>query len=127
MTIAQIAVVCSIVYLFDSMNVIAHAVGIFIVSIFCFCILGKDEKYWPLRQDIWAMARSLFVVMWFAGVVGYCGWYFSSPHLFDFSSTRLCIIAPLVSLAPAFLSLILTLCAGDTALLILGREEKESQ
>ena len=127
MSLCQIFVISCVILFFESMSLLAHATGIFVVSVACFCFLGRDSDSWPHRTDIWALSRKIFGVMWLVSGVGYCVWFLHSPHLFDFSFSRLFVIAPLVALAPAFLSLILTLCAGDTALLILGREEKESQ
>ena len=124
MTLTQLIVFAVIVGVLQSSSIIFVSVGIFVGSLLCFCLLGRSTSHWPRRQDVWSVARWTCIWIWTASVIGYGFYFFSFPDAFSFSAQQLWFIAPMISLAPAIISLILTMCAGDSALFILGREDR---
>ena len=123
MTATQMLVFFAIFGLLGSNSVLFVAICIFIGSLVCFCILGHQSKMSFGRRDIWVVARWTCLWVWFGSILGYSFYFRAYPHEFSFSASQLWFIAPLISLAPALMSIILTMCAGDTALFILGKED----
>jgi len=123
MTLTQVVVFFVIVGILHSSSIIFLAFSIFVGSLACFCVLGRKKSDWPCRQDVWSVARWTCMWIWIGSIVGYSLYFFSYPQSFSFSSGQLWFIAPLISFAPALMSIILTMCAGDTALFILQEDE----
>ena len=123
MTLTQLIVFAVIVGAFQSSSIIFVATGIFVGSLGCFCLLGRQRSTWPRRQDIWSVSRWTSVCVWIGSIIGYSVYFFSHPESFSFSPYQLWFLAPLISLAPEIISVVLTMCAGDTAMFILGTEE----
>ena len=123
MTISQFFSILLISWFFGSFGIVSTAITLFVSAVICFCILGHRTKDWPLRQDVWKMSRQVFGSMWLLGTISYVACFFIFPESFALTQDQLWLIAPFIGLGCGLLSLILTLCAGDTALLILGREE----
>lgn len=124
MTLTQFIIFAVIVGVFQSRSIILVATGIFVGSLGCFCLLGRQRSQWLCRQDVWSVSRWTSVWVWGGSIAGYSVYFFSYPESFSFSSHQLWFIAPLISLAPAIISIVLTMCAGDTALFILDKEER---
>ena len=122
MTLTQFIVFAMIVGVLQSSSIIFVAAGIFAGSLLCFCLLGRKFPHWPRRQDVWSVARWTGMWVWMGAIIGYSIYFFSHPESFSFSSHQLWFIAPLISLAPTIISVVLTMCAGDTALFILDKE-----
>ena len=94
---------------------------LFVASVAVF-FFGSEEG-WPLRKDVLWLSPRLSLMMWLLSTGVYVGFFFGYPQQFSFPVSKLFFLAPSVALGPALLTLITTLCAGDTALLLLGRED----
>jgi len=122
MTLTQIVVFSVVIGVLQSSSIILLAACIFIGSLVCFCLMGRSGKV-PCRQDVWFISRWTCAGVWLGSVIGYSLSFFLSPQSFSFSVNQLWFIAPLISFAPALMSVTLTMCAGDTALFIFEKEE----
>ena len=94
--------------------------GIFFGAVCGFCFLGSRRERWPQRRDIQRITLGSAGLMWLSGSLGYMILFFFQPGEFQFSGLMILYIGPLVGLAPALATLILCMCAGDTAATILG-------
>ena|GEM_PF-3906792 len=126
MILSQVGAIFLVSWILGSVGIISTTISMFVSAVLCFCGLGYSRTDWPVRTDILRLSRNMFVSMWVLGVLMYTICFFIFPEAFDFETEKLWLIAPFVGLAPGFISLIMTLCAGDTALLILGREGEDS-
>ncbi|MAA78002.1 MAG: hypothetical protein CL916_01985 [Deltaproteobacteria bacterium] len=123
MTVTQVVVFLVVIVFLQSSSIIFLASCLFISSVTCFCLMGYRSETWFCRQDVWFVARWTCVWVWLGSVIGYSLYFFANQKSFSFSIEQLWFIAPLISFAPALMSVILTMCAGDTALFILEKEE----
>ena len=123
MILTQIAVFSVVIGVLQSSSIILLAACLFIGSLACFCWMGRRSGKVPCRQDVWFISRWTCVGVWLGSVIGYSLSFFLSPQSFSFSINQLWFVAPLISFAPALMSVILTMCAGDTALFIFEKEE----
>ena len=123
MTATQIIVFWIMFALLQSSSIILLALCLFVGSFGCFCLLGRQLRKPLCRQDVWSIARWTCVWVWLGSITGYSVYFFSNPQSFSFTARQLWFVAPLISFAPALMSIILTMCAGDTALFILEKEE----
>ena len=124
MTLVQIVIFGVVVGIVRSSSIIFLSGCIFIGSLTCFMFLGRFSGEFPSRKTVWFTARWTCVMIWFGSLVGYSLYYFTFPQSFSFSKGQLFFIAPLISFAPALMSIILTMCAGDTALFIHQKDER---
>ncbi len=104
---------------------ILPCVGIFFGSICGFCVLGSRRERWPQRKDIQKITLKSSGLMWLTGTAAYVLLFFLQPDSFAFSGATIFYIGPLVGLAPAMATLILCMCAGDTAATILGSYDEQ--
>ena len=123
MMLTQLTIFGVVLGILKSSSILLLSICIFSGALSCFCIMGSQTSNWPRRTDVWFVSRWTFALIWFVSLIGYIVYFFAYPDSFSFSSSQLWFIAPCISFAPAFLSVVLTMCAGDTALLILEKEE----
>lgn len=123
MMLTQFVIFGIVLGVLHSSSIVLLSVSIFVGAFVCFCVLGGRLHNWPRRKDVWFVSRWMFVFSWFASLIAYCSYFFIYPQSFSFSSSQLWFIAPCISFAPAIVSVILTMCAGDAALMMLGHEE----
>ena len=106
-------------WLLDSVGIFLPLGMLFLVTLATFYLGAKED--WPVRSHVLALVPKLAFLMWLFSLFAYVGCFLWNPSAFDFSISMLPLLAPIVSLAPALATVILTLCAGDTSLLMLGR------
>ena len=119
----QLLGVCFLLFICQVGNVLIHASLTFVITMMGLYALGKKKNVILTREHILRLSKWIFFVMWVMGLCGYCCWYASNPQIFGFSTSKLILIAPTIAFAPACMSAVLTLCAGDTVLPILQKND----
>lgn len=122
LSVCQISTMGALLFFGGQLNIVFVAVVFFLVTLGVLLLFGKKNPLWPYRKDVLRLSWQTFGIMWVVATLAYCIWFFQFPQKFAFSASKLVVIAPSVSLAPAFMGLFLTLCAGDTVLFLLGRD-----
>ena len=127
-SLLQVSSVMSILglqyWIWESISVVFPLILLFLVTLSAFYF--GAQKDWPQRSDVLALVPRLAVSMWFFSTLAYIVAFYLMPDQFSFSSSMLPLLAPTVSLAPGFATLILTLCAGDASLFMLERDTSAS-
>ena len=123
MASSHVIVYLLVLGLLKSSSILLLSIALFVGSLGCFGFLSRSRSQWPVRNDIWFVARWMFVFIWFFSLIGYSLFFFAYPQNFAFPSSKLWFVAPIISVAPAIMSTVLTMCAGDTMIFILKEED----
>ena len=113
---------------FGRIGLLFPALSIFLSAFCFFMVLAKISRIHVelSRAAVLRIGVGAGGSVWLIAAILYGLAYMQWTEYFDFSLKTLFLIAPIIAMAPGVAVLILTFCAGDTALMLFGSPEEKA-